>query len=351
MYSVEERYEQMRAAVAERTGVTMTDGCDMAARLYALAAQICALEAQSDWVRRQCFPQTAQGENLDHHAMVRGLERREGTPAGGTVRFFAGAAGETERIIPAGTVCMTEKLVRFETTQKGVIAAGEMWADVPVQAVEAGADGNAAPGTVILMAVAPAGVASCTNPVQFAGGTDREDDESLRGRILDTFRSLPNGANAAYYRQVALSEPEVAAAEVVPRPRGVGTVDVVVSARSGLPGEELLERLQEKLSAQREIAVELRVIPPETVPVSLNVKITPARGFEGAEVAARVEQALRNHFDGSLLGRSQLLVKLGSIVYGCEGVENYRITAPAADVAVGATQLPVLEELHVEVMV
>ena len=350
MHSVEELYEQMRADVARRTGVPLVDNCDLAARLYALAAQICALEAHSDWVRRQCFPQTAQGENLDHHAQVRGLERRESTAAEGVVRFFVGAAGETERIIPEGTVCMTENLVRFETVERGVISAGEMWGDVPVRAVEGGAGGNVAPGTVTLMAVAPVGVEFCTNPAPFTGGTEQEDDESLRARILDTFRSLPNGANAAYYRQIALSDEEVAAAEVVPRPRGVGTVDVVVSARGGLPDGQLLARMQEKLDERREIAVDLRVIAPEAVPVSMAVQVAPAAGYDGAQVAQRVEEALRAHFDGSLLGKSQLLVKLGSVIYACEGVENYRITAPAADVAVGATQLPVLENLSVEVM-
>ena len=107
MHSVEELYEQMREEVARRTGISMVDSCDLAARLYALAAQLCALEAQSDWVRRQCFPQTAQGENLDHHAAMRGLARRESTRAEGAVRFFAAAAGETARVIPEGTVCMT----------------------------------------------------------------------------------------------------------------------------------------------------------------------------------------------------------------------------------------------------
>lgn len=350
MHSVEELYEQMRGDVAQRTGVPLVDNCDLAARLYALAAQICALEAQSDWVRRQCFPQTAQGEHLDHHALVRGLERRESAKAEGIVRFFAGAAGETERIIPKGTVCMTEKLVRFETVGQGVISAGEMWVDVPVRAVEGGVAGNAAPGAVTLMAVAPVGVEYCTNPAAFSGGMEREDDESLRERILDTFRSLPNGANAAWYRQIALSDEAVAAAEVVPRPRGVGTVDVVVSARGGLPDEQLLARMQEKLDERREIAVDLRVIAPETVPVTLAVQIAPAAGYDAAQTAQRVEEALRAHFDGTLLGKSQLLVKLGSVIYGCEGVENYRITAPAADIAVGATQLPVLESLSVEVM-
>ena len=350
MHSVEELYEQMRADVAARTGVSMVDSCDLAARLYALAAQICALEAQSDWVRRQCFPQTAQGENLDHHAAVRGLERRESTRAEGVVRFFAGEASGTQRVIPAGTVCMTEGLVRFETAEQGAIAAGEMWADVPVRAVEGGAAGNAAPGTVTAMAVAPVGVVSCTNPAAFSGGADREDDESLRGRILDTFRALPNGANAAYYRQAALEDEEVAAAEVVSRPRGVGSVDVVVSAHGGLPHVELLERVGQKLDDQREIAVDLRVISPQSVPVALNVEVAPAAGYDAGDVTARVEAALRRHFNGSLLGKSQLLVQLGSIVYGCEGVENYRITAPEADIAVERTQLPVLEHLSVEVM-
>ena len=179
MHSVEELYEQMREEVARRTGISMVDSCDLAARLYALAAQLCALEAQSDWVRRQCFPQTAQGENLDHHAAMRGLARRESTRAEGTVRFFAAAAGETARVIPESTVCMTEGLVRFETAERGVIAAGEMWVDVPVRAVEGGAAGNVAPGTVVVMAVAPAGIVSCTNPAAFSGGADREEDESL----------------------------------------------------------------------------------------------------------------------------------------------------------------------------
>ena len=350
MHSVEELYEQMRADVAARTGVAMADSCDLSARLYALAAQICALEAHGDWVRRQCFPQTAQGENLDHHAAMRGLERRESTRAEGVIRFCVKTAGETQRVIPAGTVCMNRGLVRFETVEQGVIAAGEMWCDVPARAVEGGAAGNTPSGTVELMAVAPVGVESCTNPAPFVGGADREDDESLRGRVLDTFRALPNGANAAYYRQVVMADGEVAAAEVVSRPRGVGTVDVVVAARGGLPGEALLARLQEALEAQREIAVEVRVIAPETLPVVLNVAVAPAAGYEASEVVERVEQALRRHFDGSQLGKAQLLVQLGSIIYGCEGVENYRIIAPTADVGVDGPVLPVLKSLSVEVM-
>ena len=52
-------------------------------------------------------------------------------------------------------------------------------------------------------------------------------------------------------------------------------------------------------------------------------------------------------FSGGMLGRPVLLAELGSRLYGLEGVENYRFTAPAADLAADGTALPVLGTLSV----
>ena len=350
MKSVEALYQEMTRDFAGRTGVTLVDSCDLAARMYALAAQIYALQVHSEWVRRQCFPQTAVGENLDHHARMRSLERKSATCAEGVVRFFAGESSELVRTIPYGTVCMTPGLVRFETQATGLLLAGEMWVDVPVRALEPGVGGNVAAGTVTEMAVAPVGIISCTNPEGFSGGVDTEDDESLRERILHSFRYLPNGANAAYYRQLAMADDEVAQAVVIPRPRGVGTVDVVVASHAGVPGEQLLSRLQQTLDKEREIAVDLVVRAPETVEVNLAVEVAAKEGYEAEEVRERVKTALNAYFSGEILGENLLLAKLGSVIYGCEGVENYRITQPAGDVAVEQDQLPVLSGLQVEGM-
>ena len=350
MKSLEELYEQMRADFSARIGTAVGDGCDLAARMYALAAQIYALQVHSDWVRRQCFPQTAQGENLDHHAQMRALTRKQATCSAGVVRFYAQSAAQTVRTIPVGTVCMTAGLVRFETVEEASVAVGEMWVDVPVRAVEPGQAGNVPAGSISAMGVAPVGIVSCTNLAPCAGGVDEEDDESLRARILDTFRSLPNGTNAAYYRKLALSDDEVAAAAVVPRPRGVGSVDVVVASQAGVPGEELLTRLQNALKEQREIAVDLRVLAPEIAPVSLNVQVAVKAGYSSERVLEGVKTALNSYFTGELLGQDVLLVKLGSIVYGCEGVENYRILSPQADTTVEKIQLPVMSSLTVEEM-
>ena len=75
MKTVDEIFEEMLACFGEKTGVELEAGCDLAVRLYAAAAQVYALYVQADWVARQAFPQTAEGEYLDLHAQLRSLER------------------------------------------------------------------------------------------------------------------------------------------------------------------------------------------------------------------------------------------------------------------------------------
>ena len=347
MRTAEEIYQELLASFGERTGLEPREGCDLSARMYALAAQVCALYIQADWVVRQAFPQTAEGEYLDAHAQLRGLERKKPVAAQGTVRFTAGEAAETPRSIPKGTVCMTAGLVRFETTEEGVLAAGALTADVPVRALEAGTAGNVSAGAIVSMAVAPMGIAACANPQPFAGGADGEEDEELRERVLDTFKRLPNGANAAFYEREALSFDQVAAAAVVSRPRGVGSVDIVPATLAGLPGQELLKELTDYFEARREIAVDLQVRAPETVTVNIAVAVEAEEGRNTAEVLNRVETAVRDWFTGKLLGQDILRARLGHLIYSCDGVANYVIAAPAADVPVDKDQLPILGTLTV----
>ena len=351
MKTNDEIYEQMLSCFGEQTGLEPKEGTDLSARLYALAAQVYSLYVQADWVTRQAFPQTAEGEYLDRHAQLRGLERKAAVAARGTVRFTAGEAWESQREIPEGTVCMTAGLIRFETTQAGVLSPGELTADVPVRALEAGTAGNVAAGAIVSMAVAPMGISSCTNPEPCAGGADGEGDEQLRERILDTFRRLPNGANAAFYEQEALSFDQVAAATVIPRPRGVGSVDVVVSTLAGIPDQQLLTELQDYFEQRREIAVDVQVRAPQTRTVDVTVQVAAQGGWDAAQARANVKAALESWFDGKLLGQDVLLARLGSLIYQCEGVENYTILSPTADVAMGEDELPQLGTLSVEAMV
>ena len=125
MKTVDEIYREMLSGFGERTGLEPREGCDLAVRLYAVAAQVYALYVQAEWVVRQAFPQTAEGQYLDRHAQLRGLERKPAVAAEGRVVFSALETASLPRDIPKGTVCMTAGLVRFETTEGAVLAGGE----------------------------------------------------------------------------------------------------------------------------------------------------------------------------------------------------------------------------------
>ena len=337
-----EIYEQMRGTFAQRAGFVPSEGCDSAVRLYALAAELQSLLMQADWVLDQSFPQTAQGMYLDYHAETRGITRAAAEKAAGTLRFAAADKVTAACPIEKGTVCMTAEGVRFETTEDATIAVGSQWADVPAQAVEAGAGGNVIAGTVTLLSAMPVGVVQCTNPTAFSGGCDAESDEALRGRVLASYQRLPNGANAAYYEQEAMRYPGVAAAKAVGRARGIGTVNVVIATHAGVPDAALLAAVEMDLQKKREIAVDVKVLAPTVETVAVTAALKAAPGYTFAEVKAGAQSALEALFTGELLGKSVTTARLLTLLCGVEGVENVHLTAPAADVAVGSTELPML---------
>ncbi len=349
MKTVEEIYEEMLGVFRQETGAEASAVSDLSVKLYAVAAQVYGLYAQAEWLSRQCFPQTAQGEWLDRHAALRGVERREAGKATGTIRFSVAAAGGTDLAIPARTVCATAGLTRFETTQAATLKAGKTCVDVPARAVEAGAGGNVPTGSIFVMAAPPVGVSGCANPAPFTGGTDVESDEALRKRVLETYRRMPNGANAAFYEQGALSFDQVAACNVMPKQRGLGTVDVVVATAAGVPGQALLGELQDYFDQRREIAVDVLVKAPTTVSVNVAASIEVEEGRDADAVKAGVTAAIRSFFSGERLSGPVLVAQLSHLIFSQPGVANCTLTAPTADVAAVAGRLPVLGTLRVEV--
>lgn len=350
MKSADEIYQEMCSAYAELTGAAVRDGCDMAVRLYAAAAQMESLYVYNDWVKKQCFPQTADGEYLDNHAAMRGLKRIEATASEGEIRFSTSSAVEVELNVPIDTVCVTASGKRFITTESGTIAVGDTSCECKAIAMEKGTDGNVDADTIVFMQQVPVGISSCVNTSPFTGGIDGEDDESLRERILAAYRSLPNGANSAYYEKLALSVTGVEAVKVIPKKRGIGTVDVIITGLEGIPDSTLKNNVLSVINESREICVDVQVLGPDEVTVNVEISIDIDGGYDFTTVSNNVKVAIENYFNGKLLGCDVLRVKLGDIIYGVEGVHNYTISSPTSDTEVQADELPSLGTLTVNAL-
>lgn len=341
MKETDEIFEQMATAVESRTGVLLNRGGDMALRLYAVAAELASLWAQVDWLERQSFPQTAIADYLDRHAQTRGLTRGGSVCSTGTIRFEIDETRAVDMAIAVGTVCLNSAGTEFLTTEAGAITAGGTYCTVSAKAREGGAAGNVPAGSICYMSPAPIGIVRCYNPTAFSGGTDEETDDSLRSRILQSYASLPNGSNTAFYEQAALEMDCVAAACVVPCKRGTGTVDIIISGDEGMPPSELITELERKLDESREICVDVAVLAPTAVAVDVSAAIDVTDGFDAAVVVSAVTNEVRKLFNGYMLGADVLRAQLGSVIYNVPGVKNYVITKPVADIDIAYNELPV----------
>ena len=150
MKTQSEIYTGLKQGFSEATGLVMNDGGDMAVRLAAVSAELYSLWVQADFVNRQAFPQTAEGEYLDRHAQVRGLSRGSAVKARGIIRFSLKSALTSALTVPAGTACMTAGEAEFVTTADAVIDAGSLYCDAPALASAGGEAGNVPAGSVTI---------------------------------------------------------------------------------------------------------------------------------------------------------------------------------------------------------
>ena len=127
---------------------------------------------------------TSTGEALDALGALVGVSRKEPTRATATERFTLSEARGAVTAIPAGTRVKTEDGKYFNTLDYAEIAAGDLYADVVVQAEEAGAGSAGLLAGAIKILVDPIPyIAGVSNTTESTGGLDTEDDDSLTRRI------------------------------------------------------------------------------------------------------------------------------------------------------------------------
>ena len=341
-------YEQILGKMTERyqalTGFWPNDASDIGIRLKVLAEQIAALCAKAEQLRGQVFPQTSTGLYLERHAETRGLQRKPGIPATGVLRFWRELPAQADISIPAGVICATrgEPFVRFETVEAGVLSAGETELTLPCRAMETGQEGNVAARSVCLMITTVTGISAVENPAACVGGADGESDEGLKERLLASYQNISNGTNRAFYYDMASSHPGVLAAQVLPRARGRGTVDVVIACAAGLSGQEeaaVVAQLQEELGRKKEINVDVLVRLAVTVAQNIAVEIDPEEGYSQPVLAEQAEACVREYLAGFAVGQPLYIARLGAKILAVDGVKNYRFAEGLADVTPAADKV------------
>lgn len=270
--------------------------------------------------------ETATGTYLGQWGILCGVSRQLASKTVGKVTVKAYDAGS----VPEGSwIAVDGTDLRLKATADTAFAAGTFL--LPVEAEFAGIAYNIAEGTALSFTRVISGIESATAATGWieTPGEDEEDDDSLRARIKDKWRSLGEGSSPSRYAYLAASVTGVAEAKVVRTPRGYGTVDVVVASSDGIPSSELLASVRSALVSAGLLCYDLQVVAPTAVSAAISIE------YSGDVAKATVEAAIRNYVLGlSLGGRLAIRDLYGTAIDGLT-FTTFEVLTPDRDIEAG----------------
>ncbi len=328
--SLLELIERVDAELATRLGL----GALLRRSVLGAVARVVAgashqLHGHLDWISDQVFPDTADAEHLERWASIWGVPRKPATHAEGSIVV----SGLADTVVPAGARWIRPTGEEYASTAEVILVSGS--GVVPIEALEPGAAGNAAEGSVLtVQGVVPGLVASATVAVGgLSGGADAETDAALRERILARIQEPPMGGAAHDYVAWALAVPGVTRAWVQPLWEGPGTVRVIVvtdDADDGpSPSSSKLLEVAAYIEERRPVTASVTVAAPQLVPLGLTLTITPDTSDVRAAVEASIEDLLRREAEP---GGTLLISHIREAISTAPGEQDHVLTFPTVDV-------------------
>lgn len=304
-----------------------SEDSDAYARASSLAACAEGIYAHQKWLIKQFFPDTADTEFLEKHAGLRGLRRRNATYAAGK---GATVSGNPDAVIAVGLQIKTEDGRFYETTESAVIpASGSVI--VAVRSLATGAAQNIKTATKGSFMAAPVGVSTDVVLNDVVGATNAESDSSLLERLLNKIRRPAAGGNKYDYKDWALEVDGVEQAYVYPLRRGLGTVDIAITADNGVPSDDTVRRAQEYIDQERPVtAKESKVVKPDVTKINFNIQVKIS-GVALNDIKIAISNALTDYFNGLIPGDDLIVSQCEAVVSDLIGVVDRRFIAPNAN--------------------
>lgn len=293
---------------------------------------------------RNGFLHTCSDEYLDLRAGECGCYRKAGNKAIGELEVYGTGT------IPAGSLFQTSEGIRFMAVSETKVEGS---GTIAIEAYTAGESGNVAAGTITKIPINIPLFTGCNNPAATYDGFDEESDDELRERALQRMRFPAASGNPRHYISWALEIVGVGAVRVQRCWAGAGTVKIVVIDSNFEPAnEELLERVREKIEAERPIGAEVTIVSAEPVPINVSAAI---RGSVDAdEFRSSVEGYLVKLANQSLTtyeGNENLdyvsIAQIGRYILqaGADDYTELKLNGAAENVALGFSDLPALGEV------
>ena len=202
-------FYQLKLQVGDTRVTDFNEGSEIRNLLESFAVDLYILLEEVDEVTKICFVETSYGEWLDKHGAnpLVNLPRDLGTASSGFVTFTIPEETTSEVIIPMDTIVICgDNGLMYTTLSDGLIPVGETECTVSVECLTVGMDGNVGSGTITLFednSTLYNGL-TVTNEEATSGGTDYEEDDDYRDRLL-AFNQKDDFGSIGYYENLCES--------------------------------------------------------------------------------------------------------------------------------------------------
>ena len=298
-------------------------------RGFSIAAH--ELHGHVEWVFKQRFVATADGEYLERHGLEcrPAVTRRAALRAEGPVTF-TGLAGT---IVPANTELRRSDDARFVLLADAIIGGGgSVSSDVRALLAYEGKIGNTDPGMALSLIVPIDNVQSNATVAAagLTGGTDLETDDSLRARIFERKQAPAVGGNDDDYKRWVSDVVGATKVWVYPNHLGLGTVGVAFIMPDGsAPDPVTLTAVRAYIALKKPAPAVVTVLELVLDLLDFEIKLTP----DTALARVWVELELREFFIREAApGGTSPTSRISAAISAAAGQYSHEVIDPAGDV-------------------
>ncbi|EBS4105235.1 baseplate J/gp47 family protein [Salmonella enterica subsp. enterica] len=323
--------------------------------LHALGYAQSGLSAQEHehlaWIARQIIPSDADEAELLKHCGFWGVVRKPASRAGGPVQLLLTDTATAE----AGVQLQRGDGVVYRITASKKGGAGTL--AVELEAMDAGAVGNAPAGTLLTFITPQAGIqqTATVTGTGITGGADVESLSELLSRLEFRVRYPPSGGTKYDFERWAREVPGVTRAWCLPEWPQAGSLGVTFVMDNNpdiFPGEGDVTRVAEYIKSHPDPATGRPVGQPlgpvvktfklTRHPVPFQIKIAP----KTPENQDAVRQALTDLlYNEAKPGGIILPSAFWRAVAGVKTLDDFELRSPLASVSAGATELLIVGDI------
>lgn len=303
----------------------------------AVAAAINTLYGYIDYLARNILPDLADEAWLYRHGPMKKCPRKQPSTAAGWARWD----GATDGIqIAAGVEIQRDDQVTFITTSAATATGGVL--RVPVECESAGTAGNTDDGITLTLVSPVNGLSSAGVADTITGGSDLEDVEQWRARIIDRWYYVPQSGADPDYIEWAESISGITRAWTLRNWMGPGTVGVLCATdddTNPVPSDQQIQDVYDYITPKSPVAgSSLYVFGPTLHTIDFQILLNPDTDDVRAAVQSEVKAWLNR--DGQPEATLEMS-RLDEAISTAAGEYSHQRLAPDADIVLGTTELPV----------